>query len=651
MYKYRFSYFRRVILNTDCPSIIMITRYRGVDITPHTVNNLIKTIASHGSKPYGNDAHLQDIIFAYDPSLKKLSHLSITNLLILALKNNNVKETTYNYNYRDNSSIINTDKTVDNLTPTSVARQLNRIISDGWDYNVIADVIKDFSRRFDDGDDAIMLMNSVRQQYDKYVNKLHEDTFRTVWRLDTTDYVRFVTQLRECLLRLFNNEPFDTDVQCIEYLNRVIQNKYAELDSVKNAYDTQLQNIETNMTQIKVQLQHTNTTLEDERAKCAKLIYENNELKEHVEQLNDALNAAVDENATLKCDNETFRDTLDKFEKERQDELDKMHTTFANFESRFSGHTDEEYEQVELKNEQLQNEIVLLKEQINTLKQQAYSVSKQLYDKTHESQLHQASYLDKCQELIQIKEEHQMDLEAIKNEHNVTYKDLIHQLTLASDANTKSYNEYFSNIQENNEQHKKNIEHLQSKIKQLTDKIVNINDQHEKALDETEHTLLLREGKMAALENEIVQLKKEIDALQDTVKKIDNDNKECEREKTHLQAELDETLNQLARTPLKRKNDSPTPTTTKKKQNELNWNLNKLYKIKDEDDLKKIIQDLKEKNKHKKDWELYDKFLTCSTADIKLNPGYHSLDANFKKLLDRKEEIEKSNTLVKINRR
>ncbi|AMF83859.1 desmoplakin [Cnaphalocrocis medinalis granulovirus] len=84
----------------------MLTRYRGVDVTPHTFNSLLNTIATQRSitnvscsKTEFED-RIRSIILTFNPSMRKTCHSMTTEyLLINTLKINEQKQVTHNYNY------------------------------------------------------------------------------------------------------------------------------------------------------------------------------------------------------------------------------------------------------------------------------------------------------------------------------------------------------------------------------------------------------------------------------------------------------------------------------------------------------------------------------------------------------------------------
>nr|UYX49730.1 desmoplakin [Darna trima granulovirus] len=85
---------------------MILTRYKGVDVTPHTFNNLIKTITDQrcisntSSSKTEFESKIRDIILAFAPNLRKISsNMTTEHLLINSLKLSDKKEITHTYNY------------------------------------------------------------------------------------------------------------------------------------------------------------------------------------------------------------------------------------------------------------------------------------------------------------------------------------------------------------------------------------------------------------------------------------------------------------------------------------------------------------------------------------------------------------------------
>lgn len=87
---------------------MILTRYKGVDVTPHTFNNLIKTITNQKSISNNSTSktefedRIREIILAFNPMLKKNgAYMTTEYMLVNTLKGADKKEVTHTYNYNN----------------------------------------------------------------------------------------------------------------------------------------------------------------------------------------------------------------------------------------------------------------------------------------------------------------------------------------------------------------------------------------------------------------------------------------------------------------------------------------------------------------------------------------------------------------------
>ncbi|AKS25441.1 desmoplakin [Clostera anastomosis granulovirus B] len=87
---------------------MILTRYKGVDVTPHTFNNLIKTITNQKSISNNSTSktefedRIREIILAFNPNLKKNgAYMTTEYMLVNSLKGTDKKEVTHTYNYNN----------------------------------------------------------------------------------------------------------------------------------------------------------------------------------------------------------------------------------------------------------------------------------------------------------------------------------------------------------------------------------------------------------------------------------------------------------------------------------------------------------------------------------------------------------------------
>ncbi|AGQ20356.1 desmoplakin [Clostera anastomosis granulovirus A] len=140
---------------------MILTRYRGVDVTPHTFNNLMKTIASQRSISNTSqnktkfEERIREIILAFNPSLKNSSRDMTTEyLLINSLKLNDKKQITHTYNYNtwgkdtrvdDNSERDQDDDDDDDDFKTKVVEAFSEMAHSEWDEVRLFDLVRSVS--------------------------------------------------------------------------------------------------------------------------------------------------------------------------------------------------------------------------------------------------------------------------------------------------------------------------------------------------------------------------------------------------------------------------------------------------------------------------------------------------------------------------
>ncbi|UYE99080.1 MAG: hypothetical protein [Betabaculovirus sp.] len=110
---------------------MILTRYKGVDVTPHTFNNLIKTITNQKSISNNSTSktefedRIREIILAFNPMLKKNgAYMTTEYMLVNTLKGADKKEVTHTYNYNNwgengggsnNNNLNNDDVTMETV--------------------------------------------------------------------------------------------------------------------------------------------------------------------------------------------------------------------------------------------------------------------------------------------------------------------------------------------------------------------------------------------------------------------------------------------------------------------------------------------------------------------------------------------------------
>ncbi|AKN80751.1 desmoplakin [Diatraea saccharalis granulovirus] len=148
----------------------MLTRYRGVDVTPHTFNNLVKTVASNKNNNNSSSSRtkfeerMRDIILSFNPALKKTSdNMSTEYLLISSLKFNDKKEVVHTYNYN------NWDQRVEKMEIDE------RVEEDEEEEDEIKEKLEEMSRYEWENERLFDLLNLVGKRYVKKIKKRYKE--------------------------------------------------------------------------------------------------------------------------------------------------------------------------------------------------------------------------------------------------------------------------------------------------------------------------------------------------------------------------------------------------------------------------------------------------------------------------------------------
>ncbi|QOD40063.1 desmoplakin [Matsumuraeses phaseoli granulovirus] len=170
---------------------MILTRYRGVDVTPHTFNNLIKTISSNrcvtdnSASKTNFEERIREIILAFNPRYRIASKdMSTEYLLINTLKVNDKKEITHNYNYNtwedkkfnsdnynthhsNNTSFNNHEDDDDEQEHYQVVMsKLKSMSKSDWDNNKLFDLIKTIGGK--------QYVKKIKKKYNSYIDNLNK---------------------------------------------------------------------------------------------------------------------------------------------------------------------------------------------------------------------------------------------------------------------------------------------------------------------------------------------------------------------------------------------------------------------------------------------------------------------------------------------
>ncbi|UXX41906.1 desmoplakin [Psilogramma increta granulovirus] len=173
---------------------MILTRYKGVDVTPHTFNNLIKTITNQRSinntSTSKNDFEdrIREIILAFNPTLKKNgAYMTTEYMLVNTLKGTDKKEVTHTYNYNnwgaseghsyndENDVGMDVDDNADNFfNVNKINKKLKLIATGEWNNDKMEQLL-----------DLVYSINEpcvrkINKKYTKYVDELKRKYKRNI---------------------------------------------------------------------------------------------------------------------------------------------------------------------------------------------------------------------------------------------------------------------------------------------------------------------------------------------------------------------------------------------------------------------------------------------------------------------------------------
>ncbi|ACZ63580.1 desmoplakin [Pieris rapae granulovirus Wuhan] len=228
---------------------MILTRYKGVDVTPHTFNNLIKTITNQrsvsntsASKTNFEDK-IREIILAFNPNLKKSSaDMTTEYLLINCLKVNEKKEVTHTYNYNtwgdkkynaDGDEEEEDDEDRDEFY-NDLIDKLNIMSTSEWNDDIFMDFVKTVG-----GQKGKQYVKKIKKKYTKYIENLKHKKNNSNCE---TEIKNSIENNKEDVIAnfkiLLGVKKLDKE-KCCSLLNSVKQfvNKWTELDD-NDSYDT-----------------------------------------------------------------------------------------------------------------------------------------------------------------------------------------------------------------------------------------------------------------------------------------------------------------------------------------------------------------------------------------------------------------------------
>nr|ARX71966.1 desmoplakin [Erinnyis ello granulovirus] len=192
---------------------MILTRYKGVDVTPHTFNNLIKTITNQksisntsASKTEFED-RIREIILAFNPTLKKNgAYMTTEYMLVNTLKDTDKKEVTHTYNYNNwgngnqNDDVVmqnEDDDDDDVLSNANVSKKLKSIATGEWSddkMEQLLDVVYPVNEQ---------CVRKINKKYTKYVDGLKRKKRKSCD--DNDDVVLASIKQMLCVKKIDNN--------------------------------------------------------------------------------------------------------------------------------------------------------------------------------------------------------------------------------------------------------------------------------------------------------------------------------------------------------------------------------------------------------------------------------------------------------------
>lgn len=260
-----------------------------MDVTPHTFNNLIKTIANHRSVSNASrsktefEERIREIILAFNPNLKKsCPDMSTEYLLISCLKVGDKKEVTHNYNYNTWGGVTEGEAVDDK---DDVAEKLRELGTGEWDSEKLFDLLASVrgGRQY---------AKNVRKSYQKYVTSLNERVGTTdvslpvlkgvlgVKKLDADGCTTLFNCIRQLLDRWCDSDASNNTVEGVVYGLRSVFEKLKSFSHQLDEKETVIKNLEE-------QLADATYERSDIDARMCRLANESKALNERIAELNE----------------------------------------------------------------------------------------------------------------------------------------------------------------------------------------------------------------------------------------------------------------------------------------------------------------------------------------------------------------------------
>ncbi|AKR17458.1 desmoplakin [Mocis latipes granulovirus] len=632
---------------------MMLTRYKGVDVNPHTVHNLIRTIVSKQANTNDNDYALRSIIFSFRPDLINTS-LTTDNLLITALKDCRKKEVTYNYKYESAAIGGHEEHHV-----AAAVQQQPDIFLKIWRLQNI------------EREDACVLAAAVRDLCYAVLKNAHPD-FDPDHDQSAATLLKLCTEVRHKKQYVYeesqamNREMQDLEKDLMESKARAAE-LMASFSSCKVEYEQKLY----------MALQNKQTS-ENEVARLELMLLEKNEhanlLQQTIDRLTAESKALHDSNERVSCEQtvllgqiKELTDTI-KEQAAQLKYIEEQHKTIENNNDTRLVLLNKEHsenirvlnEKHSLKMEEINNELSLLQQHYVQQTTLAEELHKRLQKTDEHNKFLQAQNIDISKNLDNM----QSQFNNLFKE-NLMLKSEIESLKLINAQDCDSN----SQLQDVNKKLKKQNDALLLQLdvvhkdkEDLNKELEKIKNENDENVDAADRLYNLQKGELNRLELELNTAVDKLKAVTEELKSAQNTIAEqnktidlCNYEISALSqknksnsATLEPPkiiVSKTLKLPVKHKLDT-TPgasnLNSKIAKKTLTWNINKLYGVNNQDDLNRLISQITVKNKKNKDWPIYSKFLSCTNVGLdklKENPEYQGLDEDFKLLLAKQREF------------
>ncbi|AAP85732.1 desmoplakin [Adoxophyes orana granulovirus] len=488
---------------------MILTRYRGVDVTPQTFHNLIQTITTKspslvsGSSKTDFEKRIREIILAFNPTIKDCYNKSTEYLLINTLKINNNKQIVHTYNYktwqnmsRTTDSDSNSD---DNDDDNNIKETLNTLANKAWSDDVLIHLFKCLDKK---------TYKKIKKRYYKHIqncnnyNNVIKDAF-ALSNDEEYDYANFLGYIRNFIDKFgIHTErcetiedykkkflTIDNKITTLQQENITYRQQIQEFESVENALKSRYQALATRCDQYQQTISYNVTEL----ARMGAEIGKRDEILEKLNLKHDTLTKQL----------YSFQSECDDYKKT----MEKLSTACEQCKLNTS-----QSEQYQLRIEELLNDKLTLNTRLNdsqnainelqnrlALTESQYTTYKDMTQKTNLRLQHEnEACLARLKDLNSDFENKKAELNNTIVKCNtleglcVSYKKEIEQVKLENDQLKTTYDETCDTIKEKNEitsKYKTSLLRIDDLEKTICKQANAHCDQIETALNDNENSL------------------------------------------------------------------------------------------------------------------------------------------------------------------